>query len=71
MKEFHIIGFESEDKEPIPSKVDMWYFKPQRSWIVQLKDEEGNQIGDAVYVHYKKEALKQVDDWKKEFGLSE
>jgi len=66
-----IIGYEPSNKELKPSTVDMWYDRSQRSWIVQLKDQDDNQIGDAAYVHSKPEALKQVDGWKKEFGLSE
>jgi len=29
--------------------VDAWYHRPSRSWVVQLKDAEGNQIGNAEY----------------------
>lgn len=29
--------------------VDAWYLKPSRSWVVQLKDAAGNQIGNAEY----------------------
>lgn len=66
-----IIGHKPSNQESKPSKVDMWYDRHEYSWVIQLKDTEGNQIGDAIYVHSKPEALKQVDDWKKEFGLSE
>lgn len=30
--------------------VDTWYDRHTRSWVVQLKDRDGNQIGDAEYV---------------------
>lgn len=66
-----IIGYEPSNEDLKPSKIDMWYDRSQRSWIVQLKDQEDNQIGEAAYVHSKTEAKKQVNDWKKEFGLSE
>lgn len=54
-----------------PSKVDMWYDRHERSWVVQLKDQEENQIGEATYVYSKPEALSQVEYLKKTYGLSE
>lgn len=36
--------------------VDRWYDRPARSWVIQLKDAQGNQIGDAVYVATRAEA---------------
>lgn len=35
---------------------DMWYFRQQRSWVVQWKDKAGNQVGDADYVYTRGEA---------------
>jgi len=29
--------------------IDQWYDKSSRSWVTQLKDEAGNQIGEAAY----------------------
>lgn len=37
--------------------VSKWYDRSTRCWVVQVKDAEGNQIGDADYVHSKQEAL--------------
>jgi hypothetical protein len=36
------------------TKVEYWYDKATRSWIVQLVDLQGNQIGDAEYSADKK-----------------
>jgi hypothetical protein len=30
-------------------KVDNWYDRRTRQYITQLKDEQGNQIGEALY----------------------
>jgi hypothetical protein len=38
-------------------KLDRWYDRSTRSWIVRAVDAEGNQIGDAIYVATKGEAL--------------
>jgi len=35
--------------ESAPAKVVYWYNRRARSWVVQLLDGEGNQIGDADY----------------------
>ena len=42
-----------------PTRVDMWYDRNTKSWVVQLKDERDDQIGDAVYVATKTEAERE------------
>ncbi len=37
-------------------KVDMWYDRHVKSWCIQLKDEQDNQIGECGYVYTKGEA---------------
>jgi len=56
-------------KEEIPFSIDMWYNRPERAWVVQLKDEENNQIGDSVYVGTKPEALNQVKYWTEKYNV--
>lgn len=34
-------------------KRDLWYDRYTRSWVAQLKDAEGNQVGDAEYTAHK------------------
>lgn len=53
----------------IPNYVDMWYNRDERSWVVQLKDIYGNQIDEAIYIHYKQEAVNVVNKLKKEHKL--
>ena len=38
------------------NRLDRWYDRGSRSWIVQLKDEAGNQVGDAIFVGTRSEA---------------
>lgn len=40
--------------------VDVWYCRDARSWVVQLKTAEGDQIGEADYVGSR--------DWAAELG---
>ena len=54
--------------EPKPEYLDIWYDKYTTSWVVQLKDIEGNQIGNCDYVYTKKEAKSFIDTYEKEHG---
>lgn len=47
--------------------VDYWYDKNTKSWVVQRKDNRGDQIGNADYVYSKKEALDLVKHYNEEF----
>jgi hypothetical protein len=66
-----LIGFNREPEEGlyVPHKVDKWYNRSQKSWVVQLLDKYGNQIGEASYVGSKEEAVKEVEYLIKEHGL--
>ena len=37
-------------------KVDMYYDRPFRSWVIRILDGEGNQIGGCDYTYTKAEA---------------
>lgn len=30
-------------------KIDVWYDRHTRSWVIEKKDNDGNQICDAIY----------------------
>lgn len=36
---------------------DRWYDRHTRCWVVQAKDCEDNQVGEAIYVYSKREAV--------------
>ena len=38
-----------------------WYERCWRSWAIVKYDEEGNQLGDAVYVYSKEEVKPEID----------
>jgi hypothetical protein len=69
MKYLDSIDREIEFYNAKPFSVDMWYNRPERSWVIQIKDEENNQIGDATYVATKPEALNQVKRWKEKYEI--
>ena len=49
-----------------PHHVDMWYDRNTKSWVIQLKNKDNYQIGDAEYVGGGKEiALTSKDDLEK------
>ena len=48
-------------------KVDYWYDSHTKSWVVQRKNNRGDQIGDADYVYTKEEALRLVKEYEEEF----
>lgn len=45
-------------------RFDYWYDWNTRLWVVQKKDREGNQIGEAAYFHSRKEAEQMVKEAK-------
>ncbi|MFA1510008.1 hypothetical protein ACDN41_12330 [Priestia aryabhattai] len=45
--------------------IEVWYDQYTNSWVSQVKDAEGNQVGNADYVHSKREALKCAQ-WSRE-----
>jgi hypothetical protein len=54
------------DKELLPSgwTIDRWYDSSVRSWVVQLKDSHGNQVGESHYVYNRADAKNiTVDSW--------
>ncbi len=46
--------------------VEKWYDRYTRSWVVQVKDKNGYQVGNAVYVYSKREAVIEEDRLNKE-----
>jgi hypothetical protein len=40
----------------VPHTVGKWYNRSERSWVIQVKDKYGNQIGEADSVHSREEA---------------
>lgn len=43
--------------------VARWYDRQTKSWVVQRKDAEGNQVGEADYVYSREEAIRLADQY--------
>ena len=52
----------------IPHKVDKWYDKYTRNWIIQVLDIEGNEI-ECSYAGNKKSAEYDVKLFKEKYKL--
>lgn len=48
----------------IAVKTDRWYDRHSRSWVVQAKDALDNQVGEAIYVYTKREAVAEERQMK-------
>jgi hypothetical protein len=51
-----------------PHKVDRWYDRHSRNWIIQLKDEKDWEI-ECQYTGDKQSALLIENEYKKEYNL--
>ena len=49
----------------VATRVDVWYDRGSRSWVVQRKDRYGNQVGEADYVGRKEHALELKGEYLK------
>lgn len=58
-----------EGKEVSPVKVDMWYDRHRREWVIYPVDEDGNQYGEAQYGFSKAEALRIKKELETEYNL--
>jgi len=48
-------------------KVEYWYNSDIKSWVVQRKNNRGDQIGDVDYVYTKEEAIRLAKEYEEEF----
>ena len=68
-----IIGFDMDHRpDPLPAvRVECWYDKSARVWILTYKDAEGNQVGDAEYEYNRKSAAVHVDQMRAALGIKD
>lgn len=57
----------SEDKKAV--KIEMWYDRHRREWVLYPVDEEGNQLTEARYGFSKAEAKGIKADLEKEHNI--
>lgn len=53
-----------EEFDTTIKEVRMWYDRHQRLWRVWAENADGYQVGDAVYVYGKKEAIWVKNEWQ-------
>lgn len=47
-------------------KVDRWYDRKSRSWVIQKLDANGYQIGDAEHSGTRRGAVMIAEEWQRE-----
>lgn len=54
-------------KKPGPAvRTERWYDRRAKTWVVQKKDSEGNQIGDSAFSGTRAGAIAIEDEWRRE-----
>jgi hypothetical protein len=46
------------------SWIDIWWNNEAEIWTIQLKDIEGNQVGDAGFTGRNNQAIRDAKNWK-------
>lgn len=59
----------NHEYDETPAQIDKWYFRKTKSWVVQLKNKAGDQLGNAYYCYTKQEAEEEVKRLKAEYNL--
>lgn len=62
-------NFPESEFDETPAKIEKWYDRKTRSWIVQTKNKNGDQLGNAEYFGTKQEAENEYKRLKKELNL--
>lgn len=52
------------------AKIDMWYDRSRKNWVIYPVDTEGNQLTEAVYGFSKSEAKEIKKDLELEYHLT-
>lgn len=60
-----IKGYNENNGEHVKKYVEVWYNKHEKSWVIQVKDKHGYQIGNSYY-QYTKPTIKELE---KEYKL--
>ena len=51
------------------TQIDAWYDRYTRNHIIQLKNKDGYQVGDAIFAGNKKDRDSLVKGLKEEYGI--
>ena len=52
------------------TKIDMWYDRSRKNWVIYPVDDEGNQLTEEVYGFSRKEAKEIKQDLELEYHLT-
>lgn len=66
---FKIEGYEPAFEEAKPVRIEMWYDRHRRNWVLYPVDAEGNQLSEARYAFGKKEAKELKNDMETEYEI--
>ena len=65
---FSIKGYEPDGTEAKATHIDAWYDPHLRLWTLTQRDDEGNQVGAAVYEYGKANAMRRKAEMEQELG---
>lgn len=66
MIKINLPKYDAQDNAP--TQIDVWYDRITRLWVAQLKDKDGNQLGNAEYGD-KTSILFIVECWERKHNL--
>ena len=71
MLKFHVRGFNPENDclDEVVTDVVAWYDRHTRLWIVQKFNKDGFQIGDALFIAGKRNAMDEANRLRQELGI--
>ena len=62
-------NFPVNEFDNTPETIDKWYDRKTRSWVIQIKNKEGFQLGEAQYFGTKQEAENEYKRLKAAYNL--
>ena len=71
MMKFHIKGFNPENDHFDETVTDVvaWYDRHTKLWVIQKLNKDGFQIGNALFIAGKKNAMDEAYQLKQELGI--
>ena len=63
------IEYIPQEEKAAAVKIEMWYDRSRRNWVLYPVDEEGNQLAEAMYGFGKAEAMEIKKELELEYGI--
>ncbi len=64
-----IFNLADEQENNIISNIDMWYDHHERTWVLQKKNKNGDQLEEAIYVKDKNIAMNTKKELEESIGI--